>query len=76
MKVYKTAQGDTYDQIALKVYGSCLATRDMMAENGARDPRFLLVWRFDAAVPVRVPELTPDTSTVQQMPAWRRPEND
>lgn len=71
---YTTIQGDTWDQIALKVYGSDVATRDIMAENGARDPQLLAVWRFPYGEPLATPERTPDTSTLAQLPPWRRPD--
>jgi hypothetical protein len=69
---YTTIQGDTWDQIALKVYGSDVATRDIMAENGTRDPRLLAVWRFGYGGVLDVPERTADAATVAQLPPWRR----
>lgn len=74
MAEYTTIQGDTWDQIALKVYVSDVATRDIMAENGTRDPELLTVWRFAYGEQLTVPERTPDTSTVAQLPPWRRPD--
>lgn len=74
MKTYTTTQADTYDQIALREYGSDRAVRDMMAENGLRDPSILLVWRFIGGVVLRIPDLTPGTATVNELPAWRRPD--
>lgn len=74
MMSYTTIQGDTWDQIALKVYGSDVATRDIMAENGTRDPQRLAVWRFPYGEPLTTPERTPDTSTLSQLPPWRRPD--
>lgn len=74
MADYITIQGDTWDQIALKVYGSDVATRDIMAENGTRDPELLAVWRFPYGTRLAVPERTPDTSTIAQLPPWRRPD--
>lgn len=69
---YTTIQGDTWDQIALKVYESDVATRDIMAENGTRDPRLLAAWRFDYGEVLDAPERTADTETVAQLPPWRR----
>lgn len=71
---YTTIQGDTWDQIALKVYGSDVATRDIMAENGTRDPQLLAVWRFPYGELLATPARTPDTSTLSQLPPWRRPD--
>jgi phage tail protein X len=72
MTEYTTIQGDTWDQIALKAYGSEMATRDMMAENGTRDPECLAVWRFAYGTSIRVPELTPDASVTDTLPEYRR----
>ena len=74
MADYITIQGDTWDQIALKVYDSDVATRDIMAENGTRDPELLAVWRFAYGTRLAVLERTPDTSTIAQLPPWRRPD--
>lgn len=71
--MYTTIQGDTWDQIALKAYGSDVATRDLMAENGTRDPELLTVWRFAFGEALAVPERTPDTSTTATLAPWRRP---
>lgn len=72
MKTYTTTQADTFDQIALREYGSDRSVRDMMAENGLRDPSILLVWRFLSGIVLRIPELTPSTSTIDALPVWRR----
>lgn len=72
METYTTSQCDTFDQIALKEYGSELSTRDMMAVNAIRHPEYLLYWRFDAGVEITIPALTPSTSTVNELPVWRR----
>lgn len=73
MKEYTTMQGDTWDQIALKSYGSDTATRDLMAENGTSDPELLSVWRFAYGQPIAVPERAADASEVSQLAPWRRP---
>lgn len=69
---YTTIQGDTWDQIALKVYGSELATRDIMAENGTNNPESLAVWRFPYGTELDTPPLSADTSTTEELPVWRR----
>lgn len=74
MKQHVTIQAETYDQIALDEYGDDLATREMMAENGTRDPRLLTVWRFDYGHGLAVPERSPDAATVDSLPEYRRPE--
>lgn len=74
MKSYTTIQADTYDQIALTQYGDDLATRELMAENGTRDPELLTVWRFDYGRTLRLPEQTADAAAVSSLPEYRRPE--
>lgn len=74
MDIYTTAQGDTWDQIALKVYGSPYLIRDMLAENGRRDLYSLMVWRFDSGKRIDVPAPGPSASKVAERPAWRRGE--
>lgn len=74
MKEHVTIQAETYDQIALAKYGDDLATREMMAENGTRDPRLLTVWRFDYGQDLAIPERSPDAATVDSLPEYRRPE--
>ena len=74
MKDHITIQAETFDQIALGEYGDDLATRDLMAENGTRDPRLLSVWRFDYGVRLAIPERSPDAATVDTLPEYRRPE--
>lgn len=71
-KTYLTTQGDTWDQIALKCYGSELSTRDIMAENGTRNPELLTVWRFEYGQTLVVPDLSSDLSVVSTLPEYRR----
>lgn len=73
MSEYVTTQGDTWDQVALKAYGSEYATQSMMAENGRRDPRLLMIWRFDNATHLKQPQLRADATLTAQLPVWRRP---
>lgn len=70
--MYTTIQGDTWDQIALKAYGSEMATRDIMAENGTKDPDCLTVWRFEYGYSIAVPELSPDATVTETLPEYRR----
>lgn len=69
---YLTTQGDTWDQIALKVYGSELQTRELMAENGTRDPALLAIWRFEYGVEVTIPDTAPSAVVVSTLPEYRR----
>lgn len=72
MRSYTTIQADTWDQIALKVYGSEVATKDLMAENGTRAPELLAVWRFEYGQSLRIPEPTVPVSQVMTLPEYRR----
>lgn len=72
MQRYTTIQSDTWDQIAFKVYGSELSTRDIMAENGTNNPELLTVWRFEYGQALTVPELTTPASQVMTLPEYRR----
>lgn len=74
MKEYTTIQADTYDQIALMQYGDDLATRELMAENGTRDPELLTVWRFPYGITLAIPDRSVDASAVASLPEYRRPE--
>lgn len=74
MREYTTIQADTYDQIALTQYGDDLATRELMAENGTRDPELLTVWRFPYGMALAIPERSADASAVASLPEYRRPE--
>lgn len=69
---YTTTQGDTWDQIALKVYGSELSVRDIMAENGLKNPDLLLLWRFVSGVELTTPPLSASTSVLAELPPYRR----
>lgn len=75
MAEYITTQGDTWDQIALKAYGSECATQSIMAENGRRNPLILVVWRFDNSMHLIQPTLKPDATLTAQLPVWRRPDD-
>lgn len=73
MSIYTTAQGDTWDQIALKCYGSELQTKELMAVNGLKHPGLLRVWRFCQGVQIEIPEI-PESAALDELPAWRRGE--
>lgn len=72
MREYLTTQGDTWDQIALKCYGSELATRDLMAANGVENPALLTVWRFEYGQRLVVPDTTTADSVISTLPEYRR----
>lgn len=72
MKTYTTAQGDTWDQIALKCYGSELQTKELMAVNGLKHPWLLHVWRFGQGVLIEIPNIDESAAGLDELPAWRR----
>jgi hypothetical protein len=74
MKQYVTIQADTFDQIALDQYGDDLATREIMAENGTRNPELLTVWRFDYGQSLAIPDRKPSQAVVSTLPEYRRPQ--
>ena len=72
MREYLTIQADTWDQIALKVYGSELQTRELMAENGTGNPDLLTAWRFEYGVRLVVPDVTVSPESINTLPEYRR----
>lgn len=72
MREYVTIQADTWDQIALKAYGSDLQTRDLMAENGTMNPELLTIWRFEWGRRLMIPEITESSAAIKTLPEYRR----
>lgn len=72
MQEYRTIQSDTWDQIALKTYGSELSTQSLMAENGISNPDLLAIWRFEYGQVLIIPELAIPESQVATLPEYRR----
>ena len=77
MSKYVTAQGDTWDQIALKKYDSELQSPALMV-TAACDlgVECLARWRFEQGFSLDIPDLVDsgDYGTQQNsdVPAWRR----
>ena len=69
MKTITTVQGDTWDTIAFRVYGSVLRTQDLME---ARENIRLLDYQvFPTGIVVAVPEAD-DYDGVDGLPDWRK----
>lgn len=69
MQTVKTIQVDTWDAIALRVYGNVLRAQDLMA---ARENVRLLDYQiFPGGVTVATPEIEEGTAT-DDMPEWRK----
>ena len=68
-KTTSTIMGDTWDTIALRIYGNVLRAQDLME---ARENRPLLDYQvFPAGVTVAIPEIEETTAT-DDLPEWRK----
>lgn len=63
---YTTKQGDTWDNIALEVYGDEIYADYLMQSNY----RYLDIVIFDSGVVLNTPEL-PETAMEEEVPPWR-----
>lgn len=68
MRTYTTELGDTFDQIALKVYGSELLVQPLYAAN----EDYLECWRFEAGVSLNVPDIDEAKAFADVVPVWRQ----
>lgn len=66
MRQYKTVQGDTWDGIAFKLYGSEYLMIDLMDANAAQIDTAI----FSAGVLLNVPEV--ETPIPATLPPWKR----
>lgn len=69
MKTITTVQGDTWDTIAYRVYGSVLMAQDLM--EARENIRLLDHQVFPAGIIVATPEVAEQTAT-DDLPEWRR----
>ena len=69
MKSVKTIQGDTWDTIALRVYGTELRAQELM--EARENVRLLDYQIFPAGVTVYTPEVT-DETPAEDLPDWRK----
>jgi phage tail protein X len=68
-KTYTTSSGDTWDAVALAVYGSEKHVEYLMANN--QNIALLSTLIFDAGVVLNTPALTSTAKTVTNQPPWR-----
>lgn len=69
MKTITTVMGDTWDTIALRVYGNTLRTQELME---ARENVCLLdIQVFPGGVVVATPDVE-DTYAINDLPEWRK----
>lgn len=66
MKTYLTTQGDMWDSVSHKLYGSEMHVAELIAAN----PEHVNVSVFGGNVPLRVPEIEPAPKF--GLPPWRR----
>ena len=66
-KEYKTRQGDTFDALALEMYGEETLAHYIIEFN----PDYADVLIFDANVPLRLP-IVENVETPDTLPPWRR----
>lgn len=66
--VYSTIQGDMWDIIAWRVYGTAKYVHVLMQAN----PDHIRTYMFGAGVRLRVPVLSPEESIAANVPPWRR----
>lgn len=68
MNIYTTIQGDTWDSIAKKVYGTEKAMDILMKAN----PEHLNVAVFGAGVEILLPQFTVQEAERAAIPPWRK----
>lgn len=70
VKVYKTVNGDTWDLISYKIFGSEKYFHQLMRAN----LNLLSIAVFDSGVPIIVPELELDNNIIDKskLPPWKR----
>ena len=69
MATYITVQGDPWDRISLKVYGSEYFSNELMGAN----PAYLTVVMFESGVVLTVPDIDTDFEYTDSLLApWRR----
>ena len=69
MNKISTLQGDTWDTIAFRVYGSVLRTQDLM--EARENIRLLDHQVFPAGIVVAAPEVEAPAAT-DDLPEWRK----
>lgn len=69
MQTVKTLQGDTWDTIALRVYGNALRAQQLM--EARENVRLLDYQIFTGGVTVATPEVEEGTAA-DDLPEWRK----
>lgn len=66
---YTTVQGDMWDSISFKVYGSCMYMNVLMENN----PEYRDVQFFSAGIEIEVPPID-ETVSSSSLPPWKQVE--
>ena len=66
---YLTQSGDTWDTVALSVYGSVSYAEYLMSQN--QDATLLATVIFDSGVTLQTPPLPQPIKTIANQPPWR-----
>lgn len=64
--IYTTIQGDTWDIIALKVYGNEKYMSQLLKAN----PRYTDIAFFSAGIDIICPDI--EENTIENLPPWKR----
>lgn len=65
--IYKTIQGDTWDNISFKVYGEDKFSKSLIRAN----PRYMNIAIFSGGIELICPDI-PNTKNLS-LPPWRQP---
>ena len=65
--IYKTTQGDTWDNISFKVYGEDKFSKSLIRAN----PRYMNIAIFSGGIELICPDI-PNTKNLT-LPPWRQP---
>nr|DAQ22949.1 MAG TPA: tail protein [Caudoviricetes sp.] len=65
-KVYKTIQGDTWDGIAVKVYGDEKYLNNLLEKN----QKYKDIIIFSSGVSLELPEIEAEATTI--LPPWKK----
>ena len=67
MRKYRTVSGDTWDLIALKMYGK-LGGEKLMSDLISENIRYVMTVVFSAGVELKIPEVSVPVS--RRLPPW------
>ncbi len=65
---YTTSANETFDMVALNVYGDCAYAYKLIAAN----PMYCHKLRFDGGEVLTVPELTDEDTATATLPPWKQ----